>query len=90
MPITEHLMTDWLTSSPCYVCEEWKQIGAGIGQSMRGSLQKRIKNFDIEDLDITTVLKANDLIEKHKAEDVQTFSSVTGIFYKWVSPSNSA
>jgi len=66
--------------------QEWKQISAVIGSADRGGLQKRIKDFDVEELDIIATLKANDLLEGHTVAEVNGFSVIAGIFYRWVRP----
>ena len=82
-------MTNYKRCSNYRICthnlpQEWKQISAMIGSADRGGLQKRIKDFDIEELDIVDALKASDLLEGHTVAEVNGFSVIAGIFYRWV------
>ena len=60
-----------------------------MGKTEKGNLQKRIEEFDVEELEIATALRAKEILEGHDAAEVDSFSSVAAIFYKWVSPSRS-
>ena len=57
-----------------------------MGKTEKGSLQKRIEDYDIEDMEIGTALRAKAILGGHNAAEVNSYSSVAAIFYKWVSP----
>ena len=60
-------------------------MGVWIGKTGKESLQRRIEQFDITELDIVTALRAKGILAAYSDTEITGSSSVAAQFYKWVS-----